>query len=76
MAATTRHDESAAEKELEVETEIAQATGVTSPVSWWLLGLVGLLALAVVLFAFQFLGGNRGTDVVPGTPIATSQPAG
>ena len=56
--------------------QMAEATGATSPVSWWLIGLVALLALAVVLFALQYLGGNTGTDVIPGTPIAASQSAG
>lgn len=75
MAATTRLENRAADEELKVETEVAQATGVTSPVSWWLIALVVLLAVAVVLFALQSLGGNRGTAVVPGTPIAASQSA-
>lgn len=76
MAATTRPAHDAADEELKLETEVAEATGATSPVSWWLIGLVALLALAVVLFALQFLGGNKGTDVIPGTPIAASQSAG
>ena len=76
MAATTtrpRDHVSAADEELKLETEIAQATGVRSPASWWRLGLVGLMVLAIVLLALQYLGGNKGTDVVPGTPVAAPQ---
>lgn len=75
MAATTRPSRRPADEELKLETDVAEATGVTSPVSWWLIALVALLAVAVVLFALQFLGGNKGTDVIPGTPIAASQSA-
>jgi hypothetical protein len=74
MAATIKP--APADEELKLETEMAETTGATSPVSWWLIGLVALLALAVVLFALQCLGGNTGTDVIPGTPIAASQSAG
>jgi len=73
MAAPAKPGHPAADEELKLETEVAEATGVTSPISWWLIGLVGLLAVAVVLFAMQFLGGNRGTDMVPGTPITAPQ---
>ncbi len=73
MAATTKP--TPADEELKLETEVAEATGATSPVSWWLIGLVALLAVAVVLFALQYLGGNKGTNVIPGTPIAASQSA-
>jgi len=62
-----------ADEELKLETEIAQATGLRSPASWWRLGLVALLAVAAILLVLQFLGGNKGTDVVPGTPTAAPQ---
>lgn len=76
MAAPTRPGHPVADEELKLETEVAEATGATSPTSWWLIGLGALLALAALLFALQFLGGNKGTDVIPGTPIAASQSAG
>ena len=63
----------AADEGLKLETEVAQATGVASPTSWWRLGLVALLLVPLILLAVQFLGGNKGTDVVPGTPIAAPQ---
>jgi hypothetical protein len=65
--------ETIAQEELKLETEIAQATGVFSPMSWWRLGLVALFLLAAILLAIQFLGGNKGTDVIPGTPVAAPQ---
>ena len=76
MAATTKPGHELADEELKLEAEMAEATGATSPTSWWLIGLVALLALAALLFALQFLGGNKGTDVIPGTPIAASRSAG
>ena len=59
-----------ADEELKLETEVAEATGVTSPTAWWRWGLVALAVVVVVLLAMQMLGGNRGTDVIPGTPVA------
>ena len=75
MAVTTKPGHELANEELKLETEVAEATGATSPTSWWLIGLVALLAMAVALFALQHLGGNKGTDVVPGSPVAASQSA-
>ena len=78
-AMTTRFDSrandhlSAADEELRLETEVAQATGVKSPKGWWRLGLVALMILAILLLALQYLGGNRGTNVIPGTPVAAPQ---
>jgi len=46
---------------------------VGGPASWWRWGLVALAALILVLLVLQFMGGNKGTDVVPGTPIAAPQ---
>ena len=37
------------------------------------MGLVALMVVAVVLLALQMLGGNKGTDVIPGTPVAAPQ---
>ena len=59
-----------ADEELKLETEVAEATGVTSPTAWWRWGLVALAVVIVVLLAMQMLGGNKGTDVIPGTPVA------
>ncbi|HWV02108.1 MAG TPA: hypothetical protein VN109_13150 [Devosia sp.] len=63
----------AADDELKVETEIAQATGQTSPVNWWGLGLIALFIIAAMLLGLQLLGGNRQTTVIPGTPITAPQ---
>ena len=72
MAATIR-PHSAADEELKLETEAAQATGLTTPTNWWRLGLIALLIVVAVLLALQLMGGNTGTDVIPGTPIAAPQ---
>jgi hypothetical protein len=62
-----------AHEELKLETEVAEATGVTSPTAWWRLGLVALAIVIALLLAMQMLGGNKGTGVVPGTPVAAPQ---
>ena len=72
MAATIR-PHSAADEELKLETEAAQATGLVGPASWWRLGLIALLIVVAVLLALQLLGGNSGTDVIPGMPITAPQ---
>lgn len=72
MAATIR-PHSAADEELKLETEAAQATGLTSPMSWAWAGLVALLVVIIVILTLQMMGGNKGTDVIPGTPIAAPQ---
>ena len=72
MAATIR-PHNAADEELKLETEAAQATGMVGPASWWRLGLIALLIVVAVLLALQLLGGNKGTDVIPGTPITAPQ---
>ena len=75
MAATTSsaHHGGIGDEELKLETEIAEATGVTSPTSWWRIALVAMVVLVALLLAAQFLNGNKGTDVIPGTPIAAPQ---
>lgn len=73
MSAMTTKSAPPADRELEAETELAQATGVTSPSGWRLWGLVALLVVIAILLALQFLGGNKGTDVIPGTPVAAPQ---
>lgn len=72
MATTIRPD-SAADQELKLETEAAQSTGLVTPASWWRLGLIGLLIVIAVLLVLQLMGGNKGTDVIPGTPITAPQ---
>jgi len=71
MAATTTNSHK--DDELRLETEAAQATGVTGPAGWWRIGLVVLLVLVAIVLAMQLLGGNKGTDVIPGTPITAPQ---
>ena len=73
MAATTRPHHSVADEELKLETEVAEATGVTSPTEWWRIGLIVAVILVALLLAVQLVGGNKGTDVIPGTPIAAPQ---
>jgi hypothetical protein len=73
MSATTNKPTAPADTELRTETGIAQAVGTASPGAWWRWGLVALLVLVVILLALQILGGNRGTDVIPGTPITAPQ---
>jgi hypothetical protein len=70
MAATTNKP---SDEELKLETEAAQATGVTGPAGWWRIGLVVLLVLVAIVLILQLMGGNKGTDVIPGTPIAAPQ---
>ena len=62
-----------AREELKLATEVAEARGVTSPTAWWRLGLVALAIVIALLLAMQVLGGNKGTGVVPGTPVAAPQ---
>lgn len=73
MAATTKAHHSLGDEELKLETEVAEATGVTSPIEWWRIGLIVAAVLVVLLLAVQLAGGNKGTDVIPGTPIAAPQ---
>ena len=73
MAATTKHHSSLGDEELKLETEVAEATGVTSPTEWWRIGLIVAAILVAILLAVQLVGGNKGTDVIPGTPVAAPQ---
>lgn len=60
--------------------EIEDTVGGTAPTSWWRLGLIALGIVAAILLLLQLLGGNPGTEVVPGTPVSApaepSQPVG
>jgi hypothetical protein len=58
---------------IKIAGELDPAVGGTSPTNWWRYGLVALFIVAAMLLALQFLGGNRGTDVIPGTPVAAPQ---
>jgi hypothetical protein len=58
---------------LKVASEIDPSIGGTGPTNWWRYGLVALAVVVAILLALQFLGGNKGTDVIPGTPVAAPQ---
>jgi hypothetical protein len=58
---------------LKLETDVEQTVGMTGPTAWWRMGLLALFAIAAVLLALQLLGGNAGTDVIPGTPVTGPQ---
>jgi hypothetical protein len=58
---------------VEAASDLEPSVGATGPTNWWRLGLVALLAIVVVLLGMQLLSGNKGTDVIPGTPVAAPQ---
>ena len=60
---------------LKMATGVEQTIGGTGPTAWWRYGLVALAVIAVILLGLQLLGGNRGTDVIPGTPTTAPQDA-
>ena len=68
--ATDRKDEI-----LGVETEIGQKTGLVGPAGWRWIGLLVLAVLIAILLVLKMAGGDPGTNVVPGTPIAAPQAA-
>jgi hypothetical protein len=43
------------------------------PTAWWRYGLVALAMVIAILLGMQLLSGNKGTDVIPGTPVAAPQ---
>ncbi len=59
---------------LKVATNVEQTVGATGPTNWWRMGLIALGIVAAILLGLQMLAGNPGTDVVPGTPTAATQP--
>ena len=61
------------ESTLKVATDVEQTVGATGPTNWWRLGLIALAIVAAILLALQLMGGNTGTDVIPGTPVAAPQ---
>ena len=58
---------------IKIAGELDPAVGGTSPTNWWGYGLVALFIVAAILLGLQWLSGNRGTDVIPGTPTAAPQ---
>jgi hypothetical protein len=72
-------DENANPIELKRDTTVGAArdsepsVGATGPTNWWRYGLVALFVVAAILLGMQLLGGNKGTDVIPGTPVAAPQ---
>ncbi len=58
---------------LKIASEMEPVVGGTSPTNWWRAGLVALFIVAAILLVLQLLNGNRGTDVIPSTPVAAPQ---
>jgi hypothetical protein len=50
--------------------DVEETIGATAPTAWWQMALIGLGIVAAILLILQLLGGNPGTDVQPGTPVA------
>lgn len=50
--------------------DVEDSIGATSPAAWWQVALIGLGIVAAMLLVLQLLGGNPGTQVQPGTPVA------
>lgn len=55
---------------LKVASEMDHVVGGSSPTNWWRAGLIALFIVAAILLLLNLVNGNRGTDVLPGTPIA------
>jgi len=64
------------DSELTVTDDIERSVGSTSPTSWWQMGLIGLGIVAFILLMLQIFNGAPGTDVQPGTPVASEQQPG
>ena len=58
---------------LKIASEMEPVVGGSSPTNWWRAGLIALFIVAAMLLVLNFLNGNRGTDMIPGTPIAAPQ---
>ncbi len=58
---------------IKIASELDPAVGGTGPTNWWRYGLVALFVVAALLLGLQLLNGNRGTDMIPGTPVAAPQ---
>lgn len=51
--------------------DVERTVGATGPTSWWRLGLIAVAVVALILLIMQAIGGGQpGTAVVPGTPVA------
>ena len=55
---------------IKIAADMEPVIGGTGPTNWWRAGLVALFIVAAILLVLQLIGGNRGTDVIPGTPVA------
>ena len=55
---------------LKVATDVEQTVGATGPTNWWRIGLIAVGIVAAILLALQLMGGNTGTEMIPGTPTA------
>ena len=71
MAAGNDNDKD--DKLIRAETEIEERIGIFGPGSWARVGLVVLVIIAAILLVTDYLGGNKGTGVYPGTPVAAPQ---
>jgi hypothetical protein len=60
---------------LAAETEVERKTGLAGPAGWRWIGLAVLAVLIAVVLVLKLAGGDPGTGVVPGTPIAAPQNA-
>jgi hypothetical protein len=58
---------------LGVATEAQQTVGATGPTNWWRIGMLGIAIMAAILLVLQLMGGNTGTEMIPGTPTAAPQ---
>ena len=58
---------------LEVTTAVEQTVGATGPTNWWRMGLIAVGIVAAILLVLQLMGGNTGTEMIPGTPTAAPQ---
>ncbi len=58
---------------LKVATDVEQTVGATGPSNWWRIGLIAVGIVAAILLALQLMGGNTGTEMIPGTPTAAPQ---
>jgi len=63
-------DSPAVDRTTDLEEAIVAQTG---PTNWWLIGLSALFVLVAILLTVQFLSGNTGTAVYPGSPVAAPQ---
>ena len=58
---------------IKIAADMEPVVGGTSPTNWWRAGLIALFIVAAILLVLNMLNGNRGTDMIPGTPVAAPQ---